>query len=61
MEAKERREDDRGDVAQPSPPHGPLIRRASWMSFCMIVTRFAWIAHKLLMKDMNPQLCQFDE
>jgi len=26
----------------------PRIRRASWMSFGMIVTRFAWIAHKLV-------------
>ena len=24
------------------------MRRASWMSFTWIVTRFAWIAHKLL-------------
>lgn len=40
--------------AQPSPPHGPRIRRASWMSFCMIVTRFAWIAHKFLPSETDP-------
>ena len=26
----------------------PRIRRANWMSLGMIVTRFAWIAHKLV-------------
>lgn len=31
---------------QANPPHGPRIRRANWISFCIIVTRFAWIAHK---------------
>lgn len=33
---------------QAIPPHGPRIRRASWMSRCIIVTRFAWIANKFL-------------
>ena len=30
----------------PRPPQAPRILRASCMSFCMIVTRFACIAHK---------------
>ena len=33
---------------QPAPPHTPRIRRASWMSFCMIVTRLAWMAHRFV-------------
>jgi len=33
-----------------TPPHGPRIRRASWISRCMIVTRFAWIAQRFLNK-----------
>lgn len=31
-----------------SPPLDPRSRRANWMSLCMIVTRFAWIAHRFL-------------
>jgi len=31
-----------------TPPHGPRIRRASWRSRCIIVTRFAWIAQRFL-------------
>jgi len=31
----------------------PRIRRANWMSFGMIVTRFAWIAHKFVSSN-NP-------
>lgn len=31
---------------QPRPPHAPRIRRANCISFCMMVTRFAWIAHR---------------
>ena len=30
----------------PSPPQAPRILLASWISFCIIVTRFACIAHK---------------
>lgn len=30
------------------PPQTPRIRRASWISFCIIVTRFAWIAHRFV-------------
>lgn len=30
----------------PKPPQAPLIRRARWMSFCMMVTRLAWIAQR---------------
>lgn len=33
---------------QPSPPQGPRIRRASWMSRVMMVTRRACSAHRLL-------------
>ena len=33
---------------QASPPLEPRSRRASWMSRCMMVTRFAWIAHRFL-------------
>ena len=32
----------------PRPPHAPLIRLASWTSFCIIVTRLAWMAHRLV-------------
>ena len=31
----------------------PLIRRASWISLGMIVTRLAWMAHKLVSSN-NP-------
>jgi len=34
--------------SHPNPPHAPLNLRASWMSFCIIVTLFAWIAHKFV-------------
>ena len=37
-----------GKKGYPSPPHAPLIRLASWMSFCMIVTLLAWMAHRLV-------------
>lgn len=30
------------------PPQTPRIRRASWISFCIIVTRFAWMAHRFV-------------
>lgn len=30
------------------PPQGPRILRASWISRCMMVTRFACMAHRLL-------------
>lgn len=30
-----------------APPQAPRIRLASWMSFCMMVTLLAWMAHKL--------------
>lgn len=30
-----------------APPQAPRIRLASWMSFCMMVTLLAWIAHRL--------------
>lgn len=33
---------------QPSPAHTPRILRASWISFCMIVTRFACSAHRFV-------------
>ena len=33
----------RGDYAR-----SPRIRRASWMSFGMMVTRLAWMAHKFV-------------
>lgn len=34
--------------SQPSPPHAPLILLASWISFCIIVTLFAWMAHRFV-------------
>eukprot|EP00966_Prymnesium_polylepis_P296906 6859373-Prymnesium_polylepis.1 len=30
------------------PPRSPRMRRANWMSRGMIVTRLAWIAHRLV-------------
>lgn len=33
---------------QPKPPHAPLILLANWTSFCIIVTRFACMAHKFV-------------
>ena len=33
------------------PPHCPRILLASWMSRCMMVTRFAWIAQRFLYTD----------
>lgn len=30
-----------------APPQAPRIRLASWMSFCMMVTLLAWMAHRL--------------
>ncbi len=35
-------------LVYPRPPHAPLIRLASWTSFCIIVTRLAWMAHRLV-------------
>lgn len=32
----------------PRPPQAPRMRRASCMSFCIIVTRFAWMAHRFV-------------
>lgn len=32
----------------PIPPHVPRILLASWMSFCMIVTRLACMAHRFV-------------
>lgn len=34
--------------AQPRPPQAPRIRLASWISFCMMVTRLAWMAQRLV-------------
>lgn len=36
------------DHTHPAPPQTPRILRASWMSFCMIVTRLAWMAQRLV-------------
>ena len=33
---------------QPSPPQAPRIRLANWTSFCMMVTRLAWMAHRFV-------------
>lgn len=38
------------------PPHGPRIRRASWISRVMSVTRLAWIAHRLLWEGVSQEL-----
>ena len=32
----------------PKPPQAPLILLASWTSFCMMVTRLAWMAHRFV-------------
>lgn len=32
----------------PKPPHAPRILLASWTSFCMMVTRFAWMAQRFV-------------
>lgn len=37
------------------PPQGPRMRRASCMSRCMMVTRFACIAHRFLHIRGQPQ------
>lgn len=38
----------RSSWSYPMPPQTPRMRRANWMSFCMMVTRLAWIAHRLV-------------
>lgn len=35
------------------PPQGPLILRANWISFCIIVTRLAWRAQRFLGKNIR--------
>lgn len=32
----------------PNPPHAPRILLANCTSFCIIVTRFAWMAHRFV-------------
>jgi hypothetical protein len=45
---------------QAIPPQGPRIRRANWISFCIIVTRFACIAHKLLDAHVKQMIFRFE-